>query len=251
MEHGMQSAMKVKGFEQLYAEEDTWLNRGRKTLVTGILRREVCGSGKDMLDVGAGSGFYVPALAVYGPVDAVEVTEPALGPLRRRVGLRNLFVDSMPFPLEQRYDYIQCLDVLSVIEDDRAAMVWLVSLLKPGGMLLVTVPAYQCLFSFHDVAVNHVRRYSQTSLVDLVPPGFFVIQSGYFNTALFPLAVATRLFGAVARRFKRTSDAKQSSRLPQAVDRLFGTIITAEASRIIAGAQPAFGLTAFCVVRRP
>src|SRR5258705_7058385 len=194
MEHGMQSAMKVKGFEQLYAEEDTWLNRGRKTLVTGILRREVCGSGKDMLDVGAGSGFYVPALAVYGPVDAVEVTEPALGSLRRRVGLRNLFVDSMPFPLEQRYDYIQCLDVLSVIEDDRAAMVWLVSLLKPGGMLLVTVPAYQWLFSFHDVAVNHVRRYSQTSLVDLVPPGFFVIQSGYFNTALFPLAVATRLF---------------------------------------------------------
>lgn len=249
----MQRVMKIKGFGQLYDEEDTWLNRGRRQLVMGILDREVRGAGKEMLDVGAGSGFYVPLLAAHGAVDAVEVCEPALGPLRQREGLRDLYVESMPFPLEKRYDYVQCLDVLGAIEGDQAAAAWLTSLLKPGGTLLVTVPAYQWLFSYHDVAVNHVRRYSRTSLVDLVPPDFSIIQSGYFNTALFPLAIATRVIGAGIRWFKRASDGdeKQSSRLPPFVDRVFGTILTTEALRVMAGRHPAFGLTAFCVVRRP
>lgn len=245
--------MKIKGFEQLYAEENTWLNRGRKELVTEIIWREIRGPGKDMLDVGAGSGFYVPALSSYGTVDAVEVCEPALPALRRRAGLRNLYTESMPFPLEQRYDYVQCLDVLGAIEDDRQAMAWLCSLLKPGGPLFVTVPAYQWLFSFHDVAVNHFRRYSRTSLIDLVPAGFSVLQSGYFNTLLFPFAVATRLLAGTLRRLKSGSaeDVKQSSQLPPSVDCLFGGIIAREAARIIAGAEPAFGLTAFCLIKRP
>ena len=68
--------MKIKGFEQLYAEENTWLNRSRKELVMGILRREISGPDKELLDVGAGSGFHIAALATYGKVDAVEVCEP-------------------------------------------------------------------------------------------------------------------------------------------------------------------------------
>jgi SAM-dependent methyltransferase len=245
--------MKIKGFEQLYAEENTWLNRGRKELVMGILRREIGGPGKDLLDVGAGSGFHIPALATYGEVDAVEVCEPAVLALRHRGGLRNLYTESMPFPLEHRYDYVQCLDVLGAIKDDLRAMNWLCSLLKPGGTLFVTVPAYQWLFSFHDVAVNHLRRYSRTSLTDLVPKGFSVLQSGYFNTSLFPLAVATRLLAATMRRLKPGSaeDLKQSSHLSPSLDRLFGAIIVREAARIIAGAEPVVGLAAFCLLRRP
>lgn len=91
------------------------------------------------------------------------------------------------------------LDVLEHIDDDAGALAALHDLLRPRGRLLITVPAYQWLWSGHDVVAHHRRRYTARQLRSrLAEAGFAVSYLSYFNTFLFPLIATKRLLSRIS-----------------------------------------------------
>ena len=94
---------------------------------------------------------------------------------------------------DRHYDLVGAFDVIEHIEDDRAALESIATKLKPGGKFIMTVPAHQWMWTAHDVVNHHKRRYSKRSLRGLIEGSPLKLERiGYFNSLLFPLAVAER-----------------------------------------------------------
>jgi SAM-dependent methyltransferase len=111
---------------------------------------------------------------------------------------------------DRHYDLIAALDVIEHIDDDHAAVAAIAAKLKPGGKLVMTVPAHQWMWSAHDVVNHHKRRYSKRALRRLIESSPLRLETiGYFNSLLFPLAVADRL--ASKLRGKDDADLKLPS----------------------------------------
>ena len=97
---------------------------------------------------------------------------------------------------DHAYDLIALLDVLEHVQDDRAALAAIAGKLKPGGRVLVTVPANPWMWSAHDAAHHHFRRYARPDLRRVAQAaGMKVELMSFFNTVLFPLAATLRIVG--------------------------------------------------------
>ena len=245
--------MERGAYEQYQSEIGNWLKQGRIRLLRAMLA-EIGDPGRtlELLEVGAGVGQNLPVLAERGAVDVVEIDELGLAELRTRSDVREIYDRPIPFDLRRTYDVIVAFDVLEHIADDREAAAWICDRLAPGGHLIASVPAYQWLFSDHDVALQHFRRYTRERLVAALPPGMVVRRSGYFVSLLFPLAAASRLAGKLARRLRRPGEAarKQSAAVPGPLDRLFRGLLDLEVGAFERGITAPFGLSVICVARK-
>jgi SAM-dependent methyltransferase len=107
-----------------------------------------------------------------------------------------LFVGNLDeYPGDERFDIITLLDVIEHIDDDLAVLKQAYARLNNEGHVLITVPAYQWLWSSHDVVNHHKRRYTRQQLRTVVTDaGFQVDHVTYFNTLLFPVALLRRVF---------------------------------------------------------
>jgi SAM-dependent methyltransferase len=174
-----------------------WWYRARREVLAALIRR-VVRPPKDaaILELGCGTGHNLAMLGEFGKVDALELDEEARGVAEGRLGRK---VMSSPLPelaevAERHYDLIGAFDVIEHIDDDRAALASIASRLKPGGKLVVTVPAHQWMWSAHDVVNHHKRRYSKPALRKLIDDSPLRLDLvGYFNSLLFPAAVAERM----------------------------------------------------------
>ena len=109
------------------------------------------------------------------------------------------------------YDLVAVLDVVEHIEDDVAALAAMKTLLKPGGKILIAVPAHQWLWSAHDVVNHHHRRYSKATLrAAITAAGLKPARLSYFNSLLFPLAAAARIAGLLQRLVHFTGSASDA-----------------------------------------
>jgi SAM-dependent methyltransferase len=156
-----------------------------------------------ILEVGCGTGHNLEMLRGFGDVDAVELDESVRVIAESRLG-RQVMSDRLPelqgVP-DRRYDLIAAFDVIEHIHDDDAALVAIARKLRPRGRLVMTVPAHEWMWSAHDVVNHHKRRYSRKSLKGLIERSPLQLEAiGYFNSILFPLAVAQRLASKVAGR---------------------------------------------------
>lgn len=173
-----------------------WYVARRKVLQSLIERRVRPPAGAGILEVGCGTGHNLEMLERFGRVDAIEIDAEA-----RRIAEKRLKrkIASARLPglrgIERgAYDLVASLDVVEHIDDDRATVRALASCLKPGGKLLVTVPAHQWMWSRHDELNHHKRRYSKKALRELIEDSPLRLDAiGYFNSILFPVAVAARL----------------------------------------------------------
>ncbi len=140
------------------------------------------------------------------------------------------------------YDLIALLDVLEHIEDDEAALRSIRTLLKPGGRILLTVPANRWMWSAHDTVHHHFRRYNPGSLRAVASAaGLKLYHLSHFNTLLFPLAAAARLAGKLAGR-EEADDAQPPAPLNAAFTSIFGL------ERHLLGRVPLpFGISLFAV----
>lgn len=178
-------------------EETHWWFQARKTIILALLDRELAGKRQNLaiLDVGAGTGMLAEALTRFGRVTALEAAPEALAHLERRKDLA-IVRGILPNPDLPRgaYDLVTGFDVLEHIEDDRSAMADLADVLRPGGLLLLTVPAHPALWSDHDEIHHHFRRYRPGEVENLArASGLEVRFSSPFQTLLFPLFLAERL----------------------------------------------------------
>ena len=147
------------------AEDRHWWYRGRRHVLERTIERLGMPPRARILDAGCGSGRNMVELARRGEVTGVEISPTSAELARaRHVGeVVEGSVMEMPFAPDS-FDLAVCLDVVEHLPDDRGALRELRRVLAPGGALLVTVPAYQWLWSGHDKINQHCRRYSRTTL---------------------------------------------------------------------------------------
>jgi SAM-dependent methyltransferase len=177
-------------------DERHWWYRARRRVIADLIRREVRPQpGARILELGCGTGHNFAMLAEFGEVDGLELDAEARALSEKRLGRA---VMSAPLPelagvADRHYDLIGAFDVIEHIEDDAAALNSIAAKLKPGGKFVITVPAHQWMWSSHDVINHHKRRYSTRSLRRLIEASPLQLNKiGYFNSFLFPLAVAAR-----------------------------------------------------------
>lgn len=185
-------------YDQMAAlDQRHWWYRARREVVAALIRR-VAAPPADarILEIGCGTGHNLPMLSAFGRVDALEVDAAARALAEQRLGRAVL---SAPLPelkgiATGQYDLVGAFDVIEHIPDDAASVASIARLLKPGGKLVVTVPAHQWMWSAHDVVNHHQRRYSKSGLRRLIEGSPLRLERiGYLNSLLFPLAVAERL----------------------------------------------------------
>lgn len=249
--------MQEESYEAYASESATWLKRGRVELLRALLPPARPDQTLRILEVGAGVGQNVPALLERGEVDVLEIDPLGLEHLWRLDGIRAVLDRPIGTDLAETYDVVVAFDVLEHLEDDEAAVAWIAAHLAPGGRLIATVPAYQWLFTDHDVALEHFRRYTRGRLVGVVSSALHVTTAGYFVSLLFPLAAASRLAGKAVKAVRRrlgsqaaSRAAKQSAAVPGPFDAVFRRILGLEVAAISRGLVPAFGLTVFCVAEK-
>jgi SAM-dependent methyltransferase len=184
----------------LDVDEHHWWYRGRRRIIRAELARLPLPApdATHVLDAGCGSGRTLEELAEYGTVSGVELDPDAAAVARRRGSDGGFDVhvgrlEELPWA-EDTFDLITCLDVIEHTRDDKVTLASLRRVCKPGGWLLVTVPAYQALWSRHDVANHHFRRYSRLLLRGAgVTAGWELIRITSFNSLLLAPAAAVRL----------------------------------------------------------
>lgn len=233
--------MDEAAFARYAAERSNWLKQGRCRLLRSMLHQASLPLNAEILEVGSGVGQNIPTLAEFGRVDAMEINPLGLAQLRATNGVRQIFDQPIPCTLDTAYDAIVAMDVIEHIEDDRAALEWISTHLRPGGVLFATVPAYQWLFSGHDVALGHFRRYAAGLFRSALPPRLRVLRCGYFDMTLFPIAAGSRLLSR-----KRE---KQSSSVPSHIDSIFLAILRGEVAVISSLGGLPFGLSVYCLAR--
>ncbi len=173
------------------AEDHHWWFASR-TLVINTLMHQVMPqvTGLKLLDVGCGAGNMIHHLSKYGKVKGLEVDARPV----RQARLRGYDVDQYdaqdPFPFEDAtYDVVTALDVIEHIDDDMPVLKESFRVLKPGGHIIVTVPAFMFLWSHNDVINAHKRRYTAAELeLRLKQAGFKLKRLSYNNFFVFPLA---------------------------------------------------------------
>ena len=178
-------------------EDRHWWFVGRRAVVGALIEQALGssdGASRRILDVGCGTGGMLPLLSRFGRVTGTDSEPLALDYCRRRgfedVHLQEGFTAPAPF------DVVTLFDVLEHVPDDVGFLEWIRKLLTPDGRLILTVPAFQFLWSRHDDLNRHQRRYRKLDLTAaLQRGGFRVERMTYFNFWLFPAAVATRAGG--------------------------------------------------------
>jgi SAM-dependent methyltransferase len=222
-----------------------WYVARRRILAAAIGRIVQPPKAARILEIGCGTGHNFGMLGGFGTVDAIEVDEVARAMASARLGKT---VGTAPLPTldgvaNGAYDLIALLDVLEHIEDDKAALASIRTKLKPGGRILVTVPANKWMWSAHDVVHHHFRRYNSATLAAAVSSaGLKLDYVSHFNTLLFPLAAGFRLLGKLTGR-KEADDAQP----PPAINALFTSVFGLE--RHLIGQVPLpFGVSLFALL---
>jgi SAM-dependent methyltransferase len=234
----------------LEVDEHHWWYRGRRRIIRAELERLALPAGSVVLDAGCGSGRTLEQLDAYGQVRGVELDPEAAEVARERgyeVEIGRL--EDLPWD-DGTFDLITCLDVIEHTPDDRVTLRELRRVCRPGAWLLVTVPAYQALWSLHDEANHHYRRYSRSSLrFAALGAGWQVQRMTSFNTVLLPPAAAVR----VAQR-RRRDDRTYTPELKLGPDWLNTALeqpLRLEAEWLSRGRTLPAGLSLLAVMRNP
>ncbi len=179
-------------------EDSHWWYVGRRAIVEQLLCDLQPVDKAQILEIGCGSGGNLSMLSQYGDVVAIE-PDPTARQIAAGRKVCPVYEGYLPdhIPHQQKnFDIVVALDVIEHVADDNSSVSRMVELTKPGGHILVSVPAHQWLWSGHDEINGHHRRYSRKSLAKTFSDDRIeVLRLTYFNSFLFPAAVVARLIG--------------------------------------------------------
>jgi SAM-dependent methyltransferase len=146
--------------------------------------------GLKLLDIGCGAGNMIHHLSRYGNVKGIEIDPRPVKQARQRGYDVDQYDATQPFPFEDGlYDAATALDVIEHVEADMSVLREVYRVLKPGGHVVVTVPALMWLWSNNDDINDHKRRYAASELrTRLEEAGFEIKRLSYNNFLIFPLA---------------------------------------------------------------
>ncbi|MBN9414744.1 hypothetical protein ABS71_07600 [bacterium SCN 62-11] len=198
-------------------EEKHWWFRVREQIIVRSLRSRLGRTeGLRILDVGSGGGGTSKALAALGEVTCVEPSPELYEALRQTSAFPVVHGSILDLPFgDDEFDLVCAFDVVEHVDQHEQAAAELARVCKPGGMVAITVPAFQSLWSHHDEINHHFRRYRSRQLTRLFCPPLQLRYSTYFNTLLFaPIWLFRRLSGFFPKRSGQESSGSDFSVLP-------------------------------------
>jgi SAM-dependent methyltransferase len=186
-------------FAQQYGDLERWhwWFRGRRSVIEAVLHHELpAQTSRTLLTVGCGPAegldWLVPFVGPQGKVVGLDIDPLHARGLPAQVGFVVGSLERAPFA-DHSFDVVMALDVLEHLDNDDAGLREAVRMVKPGGLLLITVPALPSLWGGQDVVSEHRRRYTKRTLTRLFETVALAnYQVNYFNTLLFPLAGLVR-----------------------------------------------------------
>ncbi len=247
--------MRPDEYRVMFELEDAyWWYRGLRVLLRELLARYARADARRpmILDAGCGTGANLHLLEAYGHALGVDISEQAIAFCRARgipsERVMRASVTDLPFR-GGLFDLAVSFDVICNIVDDVGAMAEVGRVLKPGGIFIVQLPAYQWLWSRHDVAVGHKWRYTaNTAREKLSRAGFALERLTHVNTLFFPFVAARRLLD---RRALENGHVIRSevTPLPRPLNATLSALYTAE-TRTAAHIDFPYGLSIIAVARK-
>ena len=202
-------------YGRIYAHlyHNHWWWRSHEAILLRTLRSLRLPGPVEILDVGCGDGLFFPELRNFGTVSGIEVDASLIAPgspHRPRISNKPL---GDPAHAGRRFDLITALDVVEHIDDDRAAIDAMVHMLRPGGFLVLTVPAFMCLWDHHDEINGHFRRYTARDLRERLAGLGQTVELRYVFPSLFFGKLVFRWLNRLrlVRRFSTTSLPRRST----------------------------------------
>ena len=226
--------------------QNNFFVRSRRKLLDILLsllilkKREI-----NILDSGTDTGMNIPILKKYGNVYAIDVNKKALVGAKiyspKEVKLMDAI--NLEYP-KGMFDIVCMTDVLEHIEDHKNAVLNIENVLKKGGYCIITVPAFNFLFSAHDYAVGHKRRYNPKELVRLFK-NFKLIKIGFWNF-IFSIPLSIR------RLIKAKSVVKEveSVHYKESTNSILFSLLNFENRLIQKGFKFPFGLTIYAIFKK-
>lgn len=238
-------------FTHMAATEAThWWFVGRRAVIDALLDGIELPASGAILEAGCGTGGNLATLSRRGRITAFEPHIDALAFARTRHPDVDIRQGALPgeLPYEDgSFDLVAALDVLEHVEDDAESAYALVSMVRPGGWLLVTVPAHQALWGSHDRRLHHRRRYGRHDLLRLFAGSDVeLVRITPFNIALSPIAIAYR----VAERAFGLDLGNQERLLPGPINAALGAAFRSESMLVRHGIPIPFGLSYAAIYRR-
>lgn len=242
-------------YETHYHEVETrhWWFRARREIVRGLVTRLAPARDGAILDIGCSSGCLMRELAQAGYTQVQGIDASPEGIARcQQDGLRARIMDAhQPAFADNSMDVLCASDVLEHLERDAAALVEWRRILKPGGWLILFVPAHQWLWTEHDTVNRHFRRYTRPGLVRLMSgAGFEVRRSSYWNAALFPPVALLRLWRRAASGKPRTA-ASDMFLPPGPINALLRCWLGVENRLHLLGLNSPFGISVMALAQKP
>lgn len=189
----------ARHYRDLY--EKHWWWRAREQAILSVLRKRFGQSSTlRILDVGCGDALFFDRLSQFGEVEGIEpdarIVDPC-GPHSARIRIAPFDVSFRP---ASNFSLVLMLDVLEHMSDPSAALRHACSLLEPSGALLLTVPAFQALWTNHDVVNHHVLRYRRSTLRPLLQQaGLSIQEERYWYQWTCPVKLAVRALESILR----------------------------------------------------
>lgn len=237
--------------------ETHWWHVGRRRIVTRLLQAIGNGNRTGMnrpvlLEVGCGVGGLWRELAHLAWPIGLDRSAQAIRCAKRRGYSSLIEADVVNLPVRsESVDGLLALDVLEHVPEDRCVLKEYFRCVRPGGWMVLTVPAHPWIWSNLDERAGHLRRYRFWDLSDKIQSAGFSIQKiSYFNSLLFPVVAAIRLAQRGLKRWiSFDSSSMEPPRFP-GVNRLLGSLFGAEAGWLLRGRLP-WGMSLFCMARKP
>jgi SAM-dependent methyltransferase len=209
----------------------------------------------EILDAGSGTGGNLAMLSSFGHVCAMEMDAEARALADKR-GIVTVeegeFPDRIPFA-DKQFGLVAMFDVLEHIEQDFSALTAIHARLADSGKLLLTVPAFELLWSMHDTMHHHKRRYSLPPLIRMLErAGYKVTFASYINFWLFPLIALVRVVDRLSggRIIGKKPDSNAELSIPPApVNRLLEAVFASE-SGLIRKLRLPFGVSILLVAEK-
>jgi 2-polyprenyl-3-methyl-5-hydroxy-6-metoxy-1,4-benzoquinol methylase len=223
------------------SKENFWYD-ARRSLIIDILRKNRITS-SNILEVGCGIGSQLPALASFNNrATGCDINGDSLE-VARRNRLKVFFLDLEKNSTDTKYDVVCGFDVLEHIPDDRSALKNIHDSLDGNGIFIFSVPAYNFLFSGHDKALRHKRRYGRTEIIKkITDAGFELREIFYWNSFLFPAVAVQRLLNKGGRGSNINSY--------KLFDRILFRVLWLENYLIRIGLRIPFGLSIFGIAKK-
>lgn len=225
----------------LTSDFNNWWYSGRKKILEYIIKNEGKKEKFSILEIGPGVGVNIEVLQTYGVVDILEIDQYFIELIQKnkKLNVRKFF--NQFSEITQKYDLIVFLDVLEHIEDHQIFLKEISYILNHDGIGIMSVPAYDSLWSEHDKNLHHFRRYNWSLINEQVEQKFNLYKKFGYNFILLPVRYL---------QIKLSKKPHSDMTLNRYLNSILKTFVNLEIRFLKLGINPKFGLSLIAVLKK-